>query len=527
MPRIAQCPVCNMQIAVPSDAGESALLRCPLCDVEFGLEDIIATTLQEAVLLETSVADNFLDFEDSEPDDVDPGMATEEKFDFLDDDEDDASKDIAEDAIDDIAFEDVTDEVIDDLVDEEETAANIDDVAADEGGDDFVMEIPVEEPEETRPWNFGESSDEPQHVAVEPVTSGTAVATSMASRAASLRKPKKSFLRNIVNYIGGGVVGLALGYFVLLWIGGPDRDFLELGKKLPAWMTPTSFNGSPVIAKTSTTTPKPTTSTRRQPQRGFADLANEPRGKTPNVMPEVFDTTPDVTTPEAVMPTDLTPEDTVEVPASPFDGLDDEPVTPVVLGLRDVQPMTTESLDAALDAARAAMADLLDGNLTDKASRPKKGRSYITFCALAETMTQAADAMATDATVDSPDTDLLPRLDAAKQAIAKTIVGEKTLGEVGTIGRIWLGKERRTNQGIIAVGQVLGTYDCAPYAGLLLELEGVPSTVPVVSTRPLPHREGDRIVVVGLIVDTPADNLSSFPKTPPQVIYAGQIFGAK
>jgi hypothetical protein len=36
----------------------------------------------------------------------------------------------------------------------------------------------------------------------------------------------------------GGVLGLAIGYYVLLWIGGPQADFLELRAKLPGWMMP-------------------------------------------------------------------------------------------------------------------------------------------------------------------------------------------------------------------------------------------------------------------------------------------------
>ncbi len=36
----------------------------------------------------------------------------------------------------------------------------------------------------------------------------------------------------------GGVLGLAIGYYILLWIGGPRADFLHVREKLPQWVLP-------------------------------------------------------------------------------------------------------------------------------------------------------------------------------------------------------------------------------------------------------------------------------------------------
>ncbi|HEX7450381.1 MAG TPA: hypothetical protein VF306_22665, partial [Pirellulales bacterium] len=36
----------------------------------------------------------------------------------------------------------------------------------------------------------------------------------------------------------GGVLGLAIGYWVLLWLGGAQADFLQLRGKLPRWLVP-------------------------------------------------------------------------------------------------------------------------------------------------------------------------------------------------------------------------------------------------------------------------------------------------
>jgi hypothetical protein len=41
----------------------------------------------------------------------------------------------------------------------------------------------------------------------------------------------------------GGVIGLSIGYMILLWIKGPSTDFLKVGKSLPSWMVPASVSG--------------------------------------------------------------------------------------------------------------------------------------------------------------------------------------------------------------------------------------------------------------------------------------------
>ena len=42
----------------------------------------------------------------------------------------------------------------------------------------------------------------------------------------------------------GGVMGLSLGYYALLWIRGPEGDFLNWSQSLPKAMLPASFSKS-------------------------------------------------------------------------------------------------------------------------------------------------------------------------------------------------------------------------------------------------------------------------------------------
>jgi hypothetical protein len=69
-------------------------------------------------------------------------------------------------------------------------------------------------------------------------------------------KPKKSrsLAGTLVSLLTSAIVGLGGGYLALLWVGGPQRDFLGLGSKLPSMMVPAAFHtaganpGSPPTA---------------------------------------------------------------------------------------------------------------------------------------------------------------------------------------------------------------------------------------------------------------------------------------
>ncbi|MEX0937541.1 MAG: IBR domain-containing protein [Pirellulales bacterium] len=80
-------------------------------------------------------------------------------------------------------------------------------------------------------------------------SSVTAVATGApAPSIAPLSRPRSGasggFGRQLVGIVGGGALGLLIGYFLLLWIGGRRADFLEIGQNLPEFMVPAEFHAS-------------------------------------------------------------------------------------------------------------------------------------------------------------------------------------------------------------------------------------------------------------------------------------------
>jgi hypothetical protein len=90
-------------------------------------------------------------------------------------------------------------------------------------------------------------------IAAAPETIGEAAFTEAAPiQPPRRRKQKKGpgllgALISIVGLGGSGVIGLAFGYIILLWIGGPQRDFLNIRHKLPGFLVPAEpTNSQPV-----------------------------------------------------------------------------------------------------------------------------------------------------------------------------------------------------------------------------------------------------------------------------------------
>jgi hypothetical protein len=65
--------------------------------------------------------------------------------------------------------------------------------------------------------------------------------------------------------VGGGVIGISLGLWILLWLKGPAGDLFKIRDKLPSWIVPTYVdpNAEPVAPEP---TPQPTPAPQDEPQ---------------------------------------------------------------------------------------------------------------------------------------------------------------------------------------------------------------------------------------------------------------------
>ena len=59
----------------------------------------------------------------------------------------------------------------------------------------------------------------------------------------SSRTSALAIVYQMVGVVGGGIMGLALGYLILMWIGGPQKDFLNIRHKLPSFLVPSDSSG--------------------------------------------------------------------------------------------------------------------------------------------------------------------------------------------------------------------------------------------------------------------------------------------
>ncbi len=129
--------------------------------------------------------------------------------------------------------------------------------------DKLLAEIKDQPPADEFEPAFAIADDEPVHEEVAPAPAeaaewmpdeSLAIKPTTASRGRS-----KSVVRTLVMPAVCGLIGLAAGYYALLWIKGPQIDFLDAAKYLPKVMLPASFS--------STTAHAPNRSLSRRCQR--------------------------------------------------------------------------------------------------------------------------------------------------------------------------------------------------------------------------------------------------------------------
>lgn len=81
------------------------------------------------------------------------------------------------------------------------------------------------------------------------IASSTGAATGTTAFPSTVRRKKKSSMMGTVFVLGGivfgGVFGLAVGLWILLYLKGPQGDILDVRDKLPAWIVPEAAKPQP------------------------------------------------------------------------------------------------------------------------------------------------------------------------------------------------------------------------------------------------------------------------------------------
>ncbi|HEY5314187.1 MAG TPA: hypothetical protein VIK18_16765 [Pirellulales bacterium] len=223
MPSICTCPDCHERVLVESLADAALRLRCPLCSGTFEIAAVSAAAEpappwalplldEEAVEVEPAV--EFAG--DREPVDVHEHHGSADAIEV-------PAEGFAEDhplSIGEIA-----------------AAADHGPAAVDQADPEAWMPASgdADRPPSDEMPSDGTPTDEP-----------AAVWNAMGEHAADLgspsrarrREPQIGVIGNLIGVVLGGVVGIGLGYFILLWVAGRQGDFLHIWDQMPRILLP-------------------------------------------------------------------------------------------------------------------------------------------------------------------------------------------------------------------------------------------------------------------------------------------------
>jgi len=328
------------------------------------------------------------------------------------------------------------------------------------------------------------------------------------------RRPKKSGspVRQIVGVFGGGVIGLSLGYFILLWIGGPKKDFLKLGSKLPALLVPAAFHEE----KEAQIKPRFLNEIREfdssnddwmmKSQSPVKSRPNQNQGKSKS-----GDSNPAIDAAEKI-----------DVPfpeEPPLDPAGDIKIDEEQVGPRQRPQVEPNTLGAALVAVRDSHDFLISGTLST--SGPQMADAYRAFCQLAHALTFATGGAAED--------QLLQRREAARNLAEKVAAGTEGSDDLQFISTQWLKApfENRMTDGVYLVGTVESVDPSGALEVTTLTVQGPKGAeaVTVLTDRPADWKPGDRIWVLGVQYSQPADNIIGYQGNADRAVWTGA--GAK
>jgi hypothetical protein len=556
MPRITICPRCTSHLELPRDLGPAAQVQCPICEVEFSLATAAPRELPQARIIEREAAEagaketpqlspqerlsqlirataapaagphvetEFTESYDDAYEDADPELAApkppQEELQLGSSRLDQLLSDLIKTPAPPSAGDPVPTTTHATSAATSEAELHLDKEFAADLEDDEVpyassaATAEAEEPEE--------SAEEVAVPAIGDEGAGEELPATL--RTTPRRKRRPSAVPTWVGVIGGGALGILLGAYGLLWLRGPDGDFLGLARVLPSSMLPTSM-------LPPTTTQADDDGAYVDRERGEPDELNKEESSLAGVERSplrydsavapataeepISDAEADPAVGDVVTAAPETPPPTLaDPPAKPHTW----PTTPIVADLRGVKLYSVAQLDELIPAADKAHREFLAGDLSREESWSTMGPAYMTLASLAERYTLIDPAQYGN--------DFVAKQIEAKE-IFRGLVGDPARrADVSTVAARWLQHERRLNQGVIIVGRVR---DLRPQGKWTEYIVDVPLGDSAVEAFVLMDRirfsAGDEIAVVGAILPRPVEQLADYEGDASQRVVAGWAF---
>jgi hypothetical protein len=265
------------------------------------------------------------------------------------------------------------------------------------------------------------------------------------------KRKKRSVVRLLVGTALGGLVGITLGYGVLLYVLGPEGDILQVAKYLPSTVLPPSFrdDAPSVVAENAITEntiaqAAPPVDTTQSTEAQSNDSATQPATFTEEVTPPETSSPPDI----------LAEDDRYGGEPSPLDEPAAEPISaaklpdmPAPLPLRG-ETYTVDDLATALATGESALKGLVSGNLSDATVRRTKGMSYAKLCDLAQALTFVDRSQ--------PSVESEQAIDSSMRLFHAALADPHTRDEVNRIATIWIDSPHRQHGGVFLAGEVAG-----------------------------------------------------------------------
>jgi hypothetical protein len=533
MAKLATCPGCTTQLALPEDATLSDRARCPRCHEEFVLMETVQFSIPTAEILPPLEPETF-----SPSDTVSPTSYVPASDPYSPVDSDDLSSATSyEPSIESTESAPETALTSEPLP----TSATLSDwearlkraLAGDSDGQSpakpthefssrALPEAELEESTTYEPQDFSVddadltpaairkddwSSADPYQDQEEPTVTFAGDQTvsddfvvshfneeqDIPSPTTNLRKKRKrSLLRTFVS-ASLGVVGVPLGLYVLLWLRGPAGDMLHIAQYLPSFVLPAEFHepdlgDSPelLVEESTADTSNATESVKVEQQL----TNNEPRSE------EGIDAEP------------LIHKDTA--------------VAPVSAELSTYHGPTFELVDSAdfgelLSAAQQAAPLLNVGDLKTKESVASKGQAYMALARLAD-----KGAFLNQPGHSPTDTD---KAQAAEQLLESTLRDKIVQRDLPQIALRWWQYTQRPSSGIVLVGEVKRVQSDEAGTLVFVFLGNDPDApeIPVLLSRD-DYRKGEIIGIAGSIESTPQDRLPALDSSLGPVVIAHASF---
>lgn len=544
MAKLATCPGCTTQLALPEDATLSDRARCPRCHEEFLLMETVQFSIPTAEILSRPEPQVF-----SPTDTVSPTSYTPAPDPYAPPDVDyehsAASYGSPSDAIESTSETELTSEPLPasaTLSDWEARlkraiAGDVDDQPATKPTFEFSNLTPPEtrptepvtyEPQdfsvpdtdllpEAQPtseefrndWSAEDSFKEEEEATVkfagdQTVSDGIgpefpqlahdqdippAIRTDATT---SRKKRKRSPLRTLLS-ASLGVVGIPLGLYALLWLRGPAGDMLHIAQYLPSFMLPSEFHEPNLNDSTELLVEESTdeTADAAEPDETEQTLAG-----TEAESEEVAEAVPLVREDTAVAPA------SAELPA--YQGPTFDPVDPA-------------EFNKLLTTAQQAAPMLSEGDLKTKESVASKGQAYMALARMADKgafLNQPGHTAADTA-----------KALAAEQLLESTLREEIARRDIPQIALRWWQYAQRPSPGIVLVGEVkrLQETDAGTLVFVSLGEDAVAPEIPVLVSR-ANYREGEVIGIAGSIEPNPQDRLPAIGSTVGPVVIAHTSF---